>query len=250
MGLDFVKMHGLGNDFVIINNVGSPPIYFSQDEIINICNRNIGIGCDQLIILESAADADCNMLIYNPDGSKSGACGNATRCVAKLLNASAVRVGDRRLKTTVHADGDVTVDMGAYTGLQPMGVLGYGGYFVDVGNPHFVYFGEDMDISEEGAKLARNPIFPTGANINNAYITGSNSINLSVWERGAGQTLACGSGACATAITAHRFLGLESQIDITLKGGTLRITVGEDSVLMHGAAEKVFTGSWDKYVEK
>lgn len=232
-------MHGLGNDFVIINN---PTSALTKQEIINICNRHTGVGCDQLIVLKDSHDADCEMTIYNQDGSSAGACGNATRCVAKLLEARAIRVGGRRLNTTLHEDGEVSVDMGLYTNPEPMEALKYSGYYIDVGNPHFVLFGEAMDINAIGPKLERH----IGANINLACITGSNSINLNVWERGAGQTLACGSGACATAIVAHKFMNLESSITVTQKGGVLRISISDSSIIMRGPAEKVFVGRWDK----
>lgn len=244
--INFVKMHGLGNDFVIINNIGSSSISLESGDIKAICNRHTGVGCDQLIVLESADDADCKMLIYNQDGGKAGACGNATRCVAKLINSTYIRVGDRRLSTTIHENGEVSVDMCRYSEALPISPLGCDGYFIDIGNPHFVYF-NSTDIKVIGPKLERHPSFEEGANINCAHITGYNSINLIVWERGVGETLACGSGACATAIIAHKFMGLAPTIDITLKGGTLNILVRDNSVVMRGPATEVFTGSWTEF---
>ncbi len=248
--MDFTKMHGIGNDFVIVNNIGKPRLVLTKDEIMNLCNRNYGIGCDQLVMLESSEDADCNMYIYNPEGSESGACGNATRCVAKLLGLkeSTVRVGNRKLIATLHEDGEVSVDMGPYIQGQSLGVLGYQGYMVNIGNPHFVTFITHLDLFDLksiGPRLEHHPIFPEHANINFVEITASNTIKLRVWERGAGETLACGSGACASSIVAHKSMGLESQITVALPGGSLTTQVKSDKVIMSGPAQKIFTGRWE-----
>ncbi len=256
MDFDFIKMHGLGNDFVIVNNIGSRALDLSEKSIISICNRNTGVGCDQFIIVESAqdCDADCEMIIYNSDGSKAGACGNATRCVAKLLKTNIIKVGDRRLKTTLHQNGEVSVSMGSYTRPQLMEVLGYSGYFIDIGNPHFVCFTKDADIDTDikviGPKIEKHSIFLEGVNVSCASIVGSGSINLKVWERGMGETLACGSAACAAAIAAYHFKGLDACMDVHLKGGTLNISVTDRDVQMRGPACEVFTGRWEGRASK
>ncbi|MCE2991696.1 MAG: diaminopimelate epimerase [Candidatus Jidaibacter sp.] len=252
MILEFIKMHGLGNDFVIINNIGNPHKRLSTNDIKTLCHRNFGIGCDQLIIMESCDVADCLMRIYNPDGSESGACGNATRCVAKLLNlpSSTIRIGERTLRCTLHkGSGQVTVNMGPYSPPTSINALGCDGYFIDVGNPHFVYFVNDLDsydVTRVGEKLEKCELFPNRANINFVEIANGDSIKLRVWERGAGETLACGSGACASAIIAHQYKGLANQINVHLKGGTLGITVQEQEVLMRGDTQKIFNGNYYK----
>ncbi|MDF3048216.1 MAG: dapF [Candidatus Midichloriaceae bacterium] len=252
MILEFVKMHGLGNDFVIVNNIGNPPKKLSAYDIQAICHRNFGVGCDQLIIMESCEDVDCLMRIYNPDGSEAGACGNATRCVAKLLNllTSIIRVGNRKLSCTLGKDSEqVTVDMGEYSPSKSMNAIGYGGYFIDVGNPHFIHFVNNLDlydVGKVGPQLEKCELFPDRANINFVQIIDKHTIKLRVWERGAGETLACGSGACASAIIAHQYRELAPCIKVHLKGGALDINVHEQKVIMSGPAEKIFNGNWRK----
>jgi diaminopimelate epimerase len=247
--MKFTKMHGLGNDFVIINNIDKLEYSPSQEEIITMCDRNRGIGCDQLIILEAALDADCNMHIYNPDGSKSGACGNATRCVAKLLGleSSLIQVGDRKLKATLHRNGEVSIDMGSYNKPSPLKLLEHQGYTIDIGNPHFVTFVanlDSIDLKNIGPNMECHSVFPERSNINFAEIINKKAIKLKVWERAAGETLACGSGACASSIIAHKFMGLENQITVMLPGGNLDIEIQTKSVIMRGTAQKIFTGLW------
>lgn len=275
--LAFRKMHGLGNDFVVID-ARQTPHRFSRGQLEAIADRRLGIGCDQLIVLETSARADAFMRIFNPDASEVGACGNATRCIGALL-AAQNGTQDARIETQAglllahtHANGTVTVDMGApRLGWGDIPLAGNGGqdtaritfpeaqeisrhlpdWFsaVNMGNPHAIFFTTDVDnlaLDQFGARLETDPIFPEKANISLAEQIGPHAFKVRVWERAAGITLACGTAACAVAVAAAR-LGLASgEISITLPGGTL--TIARDArghVMMTGPIATSFTGIID-----
>ncbi len=265
----FIKMHGLGNDFAIFDaRDGQPPLKGSDAAII--ADRRRGVGCDQVIVMEPSENgADTFMRIYNPDGSEAGACGNATRCVAHLIGKpqSVIETRFDHLKATLNADGTVTVDMGVpaldwqdvplaremdtkaldFT----FGVPGHpslsGPAAVSMGNPHVVFFVEDAGsypLDTFGAEIECDPLFPERTNVELATVRPDGSIRLRVFERGAGITQACGSGACATLVAAAR-LGLTGRkADIELDGGVLTIEWTEqDRVLMTGPVAHAFTGT-------
>jgi diaminopimelate epimerase len=266
-GLPFVKMHGAGNDFVLLDG-RAKPISLSSREARRLSDRRLGIGCDQIIIIErDAAGADAFMRIINADGSESGACGNATRCVAALL---AAETGERRLTIRTIAGllpaeilgpGLVEVDMGvprfAWGDIPLNGPadtlhlkLAMGPVedpaACSMGNPHATFFVDDLthlQIESIGPVLERSRIFPERANIGFALVESPERIRLRVWERGAGLTLACGSGACAALVNAHR-RGLASRrAALILDGGELLITWrADDHVLMRGPAVTAFAG--------
>jgi diaminopimelate epimerase len=268
MQAHFIKMHGLGNDFVVFDErAGSFGI--DESRAMMICDRHRGIGCDQLISIEAPADgADAFMRIRNPDGSEAGACGNATRCVASLLfeqtgqRRQVIRTISGDLAAEIRADGSVEVDMGP-AGLdwrdvplaRPMDTLHLDledGPLTDpaacsMGNPHatfFLDFLEGLDIPAIGPVLENDPLFPERANIGFVQMLGRDRLRLRMWERGAGMTLACGSGACAALVNAHR-RGLVGRKGIVVAdGGELEITWREDGhVLMAGPVAKVFSGT-------
>jgi len=258
----FHKMHGLGNDFVIFD-AREKPVEMNEARARAVADRKTGVGCDQLIVLEPSRAADVRMRIYNSDGSEVGACGNVTRCVALLLG------GDSSIETNAGIlKGSATgpepeVDMGmphfgweeiplAYamdTDSMPVGWTPLEApSAVNVGNPHVIFFVEDVDavdLARLGPQIEHDPLFPERVNVNVASIA-DGAIRLRVWERGAGLTRACGTGACATAVTAIRRKLVESPVDVHLPGGTLRIAWEPGgSIRMRGPAVPVFTGEID-----
>ena len=271
MGTRFAKMHGCGNDFVIMDGRSHTLGLTAGPGWRAVANRHTGIGCDQVIVLEpSAAGADVLMRIWNPDGSEAGACGNATRCVADILFRESgrtfvtIRTISGDLPATLQTDGQVEIDMGAVRLdwqdvplSQPMDTLHLdlaadgvaGPAAASMGNPHATFFVPDLTavpITRIGPVLEHAPIFPQRANIGFAQILDVGTIRLRVWERGAGLTLACGSGACATLVNAHRRGLANRRANVIVDGGTLQIEWRDDGhVLMTGPAVTVFAGEID-----
>lgn len=269
MRVSFVKMHGLGNDFVVLDARDEPLPPFGAATAAAIAHRRTGIGCDQLILLERSAAADFRMRIFNPDGGEVGACGNASRAVA-LLHGRAARVetagGEIMMEPT--ADG-ARIDMGvprfdwdavplAYpldTAAMPIAWEALENpAAVNVGNPHAVFFVPDLDdvpLERLGPEIERDALFPERVNVNVAEVTGPASIALKVWERGAGLTRACGTGACATTVAAIRRGLIEGRrAAVTLPGGVLEIEwLADDRIMMTGPAAESFRGSfeWDDF---
>ncbi len=268
MDIPFVKMQGAGNDFVVLDARGGP-LGLAPGALPRIADRRFGIGCDQVILLEPGGDADVFMRIFNADGSESGACGNATRCVAALLAQESgarwvqVRTLSGVLAAEICGPGLVEVDMGP-PGLDwgevplsgpadtirlnlAMGPVD-GPAACSMGNPHATFFVEDVaGVQPEvlGPMLERHRMFPERANIGFAQVLGPARLRLRVWERGAGLTLACGSGACAAVVNAAR-RGLTGRVaTVVMDGGELLINWAEDGrVRMRGPAETCFTGVW------
>jgi diaminopimelate epimerase len=264
-------MHGLGNDFVILDcRAGRPLPSLAQRQ--TLAHRKRGIGCDQLIILvpPQSPAADIMMLIYNPDGSEAGACGNATRCVAKLLFEE--RSSSKGIIETIagllpvwqEADSLISVDFGPprlewqeiplaeamETLTLPVSIGGLSNpCAVNMGNPHAVFFMPEVmavPLAELGPQLEHHPLFPERANIEVAQILSPTHIRMRVWERSAGITEACGSGACATLVAAVRRGLTERKATITLDGGDLAIEWREDGhVIMTGSATASFSGLID-----
>jgi diaminopimelate epimerase len=264
----FAKMQGCGNDFVVFDE-RTGALGLTPERTRWLADRRRGIGCDQLIALEpAAAGADVFMRIRNPDGSEAGACGNATRCVAILLAAEtgrdrfAIRTAAGDLACEVLADGQVRVDMGSprlgwadIPLARPMDTLHLdltAGPMADpavasMGNPHATFFVPDLaavPVAALGPVLEHDPLFPERANIGFAQVLAPDRLRLRVWERGAGLTLACGSGACAALVNAHLRGLVEREATVELDGGALRIAWREQDghVLMTGPAATAFTG--------
>jgi len=267
----FFKMHGLGNDFVVLD-FRRRAIPLGAGAARRLADRRTGIGCDQVIVIEPPRHPAARVLmrIRNADGSEAEACGNATRCVADLLYREA-REPRVRIETAagVHeaearADGSFAVDMGpARTAWHEIPLsramdtdrvdLTLGplteAVCTSIGNPHATFFLDDVDavdLAALGPALEYHPIFPERANIGIAEIGDRRSIRLRVWERGAGITPACGTGACAALVAAHRRGLTERRADVELDGGTLDITWREDGhVIMTGPATLSFEGVFD-----
>jgi diaminopimelate epimerase len=261
MATSFVKMHGCGNDFVILDE-RLRPLGITPATAAALAHRHTGIGCDQLIVLQPGDPVF--MRIYNPDGSEAGACGNATRCVADILmrqtgrSEVSIRTVAGDLPARHRPDGLIEVDMGA-PGLdwsdiplaRPMDTLRLDlpgePAAASMGNPHATFFDADLTtIADRGPRLEHAPLFPHRANIGFAQVVDPGTIRLRVWERGAGLTLACGSGACAALVNAHRRGLTHRSALVIVDGGTLEITWRDDGhVLMAGPVATAFHGEID-----
>ena len=260
MSFRFHKMHGLGNDFVVID-ARETPVAIDAARARAIADRREGIGCDQLILIEPSDVADARMRIWNADGGEVEACGNASRAVALLLGRqSTLETLGGTLQLAV--DGALaTVDMGsprfgwdeiplAYamdTAHLPVGWDELNDpAAVNVGNPHVIFFVEDtdaVDLERLGPQIEHDPLFPNRVNVNVATVEAPDRIRLRVWERGVGETRACGTGACATAVAAIRSGRVDSPVTIALPGGELLIDWAPGaSISMSGPATHVYTG--------
>ncbi len=273
-GRAFVKMHGLGNDFVIFD--GRDDGFVPSPEFARaVADRHMGVGCDQVITMEPSDNADVFMRIHNPDGSEAGACGNATRCVAALALAETggksvtVETLGGVLEARAQDDGRITVDMGAprmgwdniplardmdtldvdLAVTTPAGLDLRAPVAVNMGNPHVVFFVDDaeaVDLAAIGPAIEYNPLFPERVNVSVAEVRGRNAMRVRVWERGAGITLACGSAACANVVAATRRDLVDGKAAIEMDGGTLELEWREDGhVLMTGPVATVFHGTLD-----
>ena len=266
-GLRFLKMHGAGNDFVVLDarRRGAPVV---ADCAQALADRATGVGCDQLIILTTDEDDLCRMTIFNPDGSESGACGNATRCVARLLlgeneaDEGLLRTAAGALRFWRAGPSLWGVEMGAPTfdwRAIPLAApyeddhirFAHGPFNdptpVNIGNPHVVFFVDALDghsIAARGPLIENDPMFPERTNVGFALVEARDSIRLRVWERGAGLTRACGSGACAALVAAAKRGLTDRAATLTLDGGALQIKWRErdDQVEMIGPAVIVFAG--------
>ncbi|WP_319774694.1 diaminopimelate epimerase [Breoghania sp.] len=276
--IPFVKMNGLGNDFVVFD-AREEPVRLSEKQIAAIGDRQSGIGFDQMIIVEpSPLGLDAFMRIYNRDGSQVDACGNATRCIGRLvmeerdIDRATIQTNAGILKAFATDDDiRVTVDMGKprlewqdiplaeefrdtraielQIGPIDAPVL-HSPAVVNMGNPHAIFFVDDIeahDLARFGPLLEHHPVFPERANITLAQITGENEIRVIVWERGVGLTRACGTAACATGVAAARKRLTGRSVTVTLPGGPLHIEWREsdDHVMMTGDTEVEFFGTLD-----
>jgi diaminopimelate epimerase len=268
--IPFTKMHGLGNDFVVVDGRAGP-LGLGAEHYRAVGDRRRGIGFDQFLTIEPARNGgDAFMRIHNPDGSEAEACGNGTRCVASALMGE-TGTGEIRLETVVgtlhcrrEADGRVTCGMGPARldwrdiplarevdtlSVDFEGGPLTGGCCVSMGNPHAVFFVDDaeaVDLPRVGPPMETHPMFPARANIEVAHVVSPTEIRMRVWERGAGITQACGSGACAVLVAAVRRGLAERRADVILDGGRLTIEWREDgTVWMTGPVATSFSGTID-----
>jgi diaminopimelate epimerase len=268
----FRKMHGLGNDFVVLD-ARAGGFGIGPSEARALADRHTGIGCDQVILLRPPRldEADLDLVFYNSDGSLSGACGNGTRCVGSLvlaeLDRESVVIGTASglLRCSVDLAGTVTVDMGpahtewdrvplaraadtlrVATGIAELADA----VCCSIGNPHATFLVADadaIDLARLGPVLEHLPIFPERANIGVASPLGADRLRLRVWERGAGATLACGSGACAAAVAAARRGVTGRTVELVMERGSLIAEWRADGhVLLSGPVATSFTGSLDR----
>lgn len=272
MDLPFTKMHGLGNDFVIINGIAQP-IVLSPENIRFIADRHIGIGCDQILLVEATRtpDVDFCYRIFNADGGEVAQCGNGARCFARFIHDEGLSDKNQiRVETAagimvlyLETDGQVTVDMGVprwqpaeipflaktQSACYPITVadqvieIGV----VSMGNPHAALWVSEVDtapVKKMGMLLGQHERFPKGVNVGFIETLSRDHIRLRVFERGVGETLACGSGACAAVVIGHYQGLLAEKVKVTLPGGNLQVYwPGEGAtVTLTGPAVRVFNG--------
>ncbi|WP_428606387.1 diaminopimelate epimerase [Sedimenticola sp.] len=269
----FTKMHGLGNDFVVLDAF-TQPLTLTREQFRLLGDRHFGVGCDQILLVEPATlpDTDFNYRIFNADGDEVEQCGNGARCFARyvrdkgLTDKQEITVGTNAgiIKLTIEADGRVRVNMGVPV-LEParipfiaerqaadyrVEVLGetltLGA--VSMGNPHAVIVVDDLEqapVERIGAALQQHPRFPQRVNVGFMQILSADSIALRVFERGVGETLACGTGACAAAVSGQLRGLLNKSVKVSLPGGALMIEWLDEQapVMMYGPAASVFEGS-------
>jgi diaminopimelate epimerase len=261
----YYKMNGCGNDFVIFDARPYGVLNLAPEQVRDIADRIRGIGCDQVIAIEQSIRADVFMRIWNASGEEVSACGNATRCVGWLLGEEGrertkVETVAGLLSAVSEGRGRVTVDMGSpllkweeipvarptetvrmdYAASGPWGLWGPGG--VNMGNPHAVFVVDDPDsmpISEIGPTVENDPYFPQRVNVGFVAVRGLGSLRLRVWERGAGLTKACGTGACAAVVAASRMGLIDRRAELELDGGMLEVEwrAKDDRVIMTGPVE-------------
>jgi diaminopimelate epimerase len=279
MEISFTKMHGIGNDFVVVNclSAGSPSPQNLQENAVWLCDRKFGVGADIVLCVLPSEKADFLMRMFNPDGSEAEMCGNGIRCFGKFVYDRSLTQkrtlsvetpgGIKQLEMQVKNNevSHVTVDMGepgltrAHLPMNggPSGELALGQVVevggktvaltgVSMGNPHVVFFPSsvtDEVINALGPILETHTLFPRRTNVHAVQVHGANEITLLTWERGAGRTLACGTGACASVVASHLNGHTERTVLAHLPGGDLQIHWAEDNhVYMTGAAQEVFTG--------
>ncbi|MDX2271400.1 MAG: diaminopimelate epimerase [Cyanobacteriota bacterium] len=277
VSLPIHKYHGLGNDFVLLDNRQQPELLITPQQVIQICDRRFGVGADGVIfLLPSQSGSDFTMRIINSDGSEPEMCGNGIRCLAQFLGDLGVKSSTYRIHTLagemvlqVAEEGRITVDMGVPHLLaaeipttlatssdkvieQPLWVAGqtWSVTCVSMGNPHCVTFLPEiasLDLAAIGPQFEHHPVFPKRTNTEFVKVVSRNHLQMRVWERGAGATLACGTGACAVLVAAVLTQQAERQAVVELPGGSLRIEWNPENehVFMTGPAQHVFSGVYD-----
>ncbi len=260
MNLKFTKMHGIGNDFVVIDNMNGE-IVLSSEQIIFLCDRHKGIGADGVILVEKKDGSDCFMNYYNSDGTLSEMCGNGVRCTALFYKEQILekennqnifkidtRAGIKEIK--LENDGTLSVNMGKAFFVhsdfpkESLEIEGLNIYCVSMGNPHAVAFVDDIEkynLLEIGPKIENNKNFANKINFELVERVSDNEFNMKVWERGCGATLACGTGACAVYALALKYQNAQKEMSINLPGGKLYFSSNEnDEIIMTGPAVSVF----------
>lgn len=272
MQINFSKMHGLGNDFVIIDNVTNN-VFITMDQIKHMAHRHYGIGFDQLLVVEPPYDPDLDFhyRIFNADGKEVNQCGNGARCFARyvsmkgLVNKQKIQVSTKSGKLVLYLNhnGDITVNMG-HADFEPKRIPFKANNIektyilraadqtflcgvVSIGNPHCIIQCDDLnqlDINKIGPLLEKHERFPEQTNVGFMQINSPNHINLRVWERGVGETLACGSAACAAVVIGQQQKKLDKQVTVALTGGNLQIRYKGlgDTIMMTGPATHVYDG--------
>lgn len=285
--IEFTKMHGLGNDYIYINNIGGRN-YIPEEKIPRftryICNRNFGVGADGIILIKESEIADLKMEIYNSDGSKAEMCGNGIRCFGKYVYDNKIvekknitietLAGLRKLFLQTHPKTnkviEVTVNMGRpvwenekipvniekehYKKPITLQIENWKveGMAVSMGNPHFVIIVKDVDkidLNKYGSLIENAPCFPNKTNVEFIQILGNKSIKMRVWERGSGETFACGTGACAAFAVCYEKRLVMPDAKVYLKGGELKISLDRNTnnIFMTGLATKVCDGVIEEF---
>ena len=268
MDIKFTKMHGIGNDFVVID-CRSLELDNMEEAAKKLCDRRFGIGADQLLLIKGSSKADFRMIIYNADGSEVEMCGNGIRCIARYIadhNLSnktdlAIETLGGIIRPKIHEDlievnmgepilegRDIPVDLDGRVISKPLAVEveTFEITCVSMGNPHCVIFVDDVEnfpLAHYGPVLEKHKLFPNRINVEFVQVLNDREIKMRVWERGSGETLACGTGACASAVASALNDKTHRRVTVHLTGGDLDILWGEDNlVYMTGSAEEVFEG--------
>lgn len=264
MKTPFLKMHGTGNDFVVLD-ARKQTLNIDAETARRLADRHFGIGCDQLVVLQKSKQADVAMRIFNADGGEISTCGNAIRCVADMIMQESkkkkasieTKAGLReagKVKAGIQVNmGQPTFDWQEIPLSESRNTLHLGlaeGLLMDpvavnMGNPHAIFFVRDLHhikMGEWGPKLEHHPLFPQGVNVSAVQVLKRNKIKMVVWERGTGLTMACGSAACAAVVAGVQRELTDRYVEIELPGGTLHIEWADEGVLMTGAVAYVFNG--------
>jgi diaminopimelate epimerase len=259
--LAFTKMQGAGNDFVVLDFTREA-FALTRDQLRRIADRHLGVGCDQILVVQRprSAEADFRYRIFNADGGEVEQCGNGARCFVKFVHGRGlsakreitVETLGGLIRPKLEPDGEVSVDMGrpVYSGVETLEVDGAPVELaiVSMGNPHAVQFTKNLEqapVSTQGPRLEHHPRFPQGVNAGYLQVLDRHRIALRVWERGAGETLSCGTGACAAAVAGIARKMIDSPVQVQTRGGALTISWagGDNAVIMKGPAETVFDGT-------
>ena len=266
--LKFTKMHGIGNDYIYIDCIDKAPEFDPTELSPRLCDRNYSIGGNGLVLILPSEIADYRMKMFNADGSEGAMCGNAIRCVGKYLYEHGYIAKTDRPTVTIQTasgikqlnllteDGEtvtaVQVDMGTpvfskHPVTLQVGRREYTGLKISMGNPHYVIFCEDVlhqPVTTDGPYIETMSCFPDRTNVEFVEQIGENRLRMRVWERGSGETMACGTGACAAAVSAvlQEFCSANEPITVELPGGNLEVIFDGSSVYMTGPAEQVFEG--------
>ena len=265
--IEFTKMHGLGNDFVIIDK-RTEKIEINDNLIQKLSDRRTGAGCDQLITINNPENSNVDVCIdiFNPAGDKAEACGNGTRCVAKILFDENNKKESLKIQSEAgtliakKVKSSISVNMGKMTTNWrkiplseeidplniPINVEGFDkGFAVNIGNPHIVFYGKsikNIDLNKIGPQIEKHHFFPNKTNVEFIEVVNSNKIKMKVWERGAGITLACGSGACAAVYAGWKKKLIENNAEVQLEKGSLHISIVDNEAIMTGPAEISYNG--------
>ena len=260
MKLAFTKMHGAGNDFVVLDST-KEPFSLSRAQLQRIADRHLGVGCDQILVVEPGGPGvDFRYRIFNADGGEVEQCGNGARCFVKFVHGKGLSTKrELRVQTLggaigprLEADGEVSVDMGPPTApvFESLKIDGENVELaiLSMGNPHAVQVVAELasaPVTTQGPKLERHGRFPSRVNAGYMQVRDRHRIALRVWERGAGETLSCGTGACAAAVAGIARGLLDSPVRVETRGGALTITWagGDNPVWMKGPAETVYEGT-------
>ena len=259
MKLPFTKMQGAGNDFVVLDCT-QDEFRLTKEQLKRIADRHFGVGCDQILVVEPSQDADFRYRIFNADGGEVEQCGNGARCFVKFVHAKGlthkkeirVETLGGTIQPRLEADGEVSVDMGKPSApvVERLNVQGrhVEVTILSIGNPHAVQVVPDVasaPVTTQGPQIEIHPRFPNRVNAGYMQVLDRRSIALRVWERGAGETLACGTGACAAVVAGISRKLLDSPVTVETRGGTLTVSWagGDNAVFMKGPAVTVFEGT-------
>lgn len=284
--MKFTKMHGLGNDYIYINGFKETIDYSTlEEDIIKVCHRHFGIGADGVILILPSSKADARMRMFNADGSEGQMCGNGIRCVGKYVYENGISkkknlqietlAGIKELSLVVDENdlvSSVNVNMGVPSlktkdipAIVPTPTFVfqelkiedkiYNATLVSMGNPHCVIYTDsvdDIDLELCGKKIENAAVFPERINVEFVQVVGPNELKMRVWERGSGETMACGTGSCASVVASvhNGVVSRDKEVTVHLKGGDLFITyTSEENVIMRGSATKVFEGEIEDFAK-